>query len=442
MKKNNNDKRTAVNGSPVSQDTGGLEYLDLDALLQEQASSKPRKPAGESDAPAGRKADEASVSGKAPDTQVSVRSDTAGEKAGDTKVPAPRKVSRRPRHNDDRESLQERFRDPAFWVHILLPAAIVAIALFAFIRYQIWARGEKIVIDQDNESRFSIEVNDNMVLLPESRLEGHEDDGVTTILCLGDAPFSDAAGENGLAGQISALSGATTINAAFPDSQVACFNKAYKTDTQHDMDDIFNLFYVSYAISIGDYTAMENVAKTHTDNDQFLQSVTALENTDFSKVDIIAIMYDGIDYENSSPLTNPALGLTEQLETYQGAMSNAFQALQNKYPYIRIVFLSPTYMLREDENGELQDARTDNFGNGTLIQYWQYAYDTCGDNGVSFLDNYYGSINENNYTEYLSDNIHLNDAGRTKVADHFVYKVINNEYAEYDAGSLAVASAQ
>ena len=41
--------------------------------------------------------------------------------------------------------------------------------------------------------------------------------------------------------------------------------------------------------------------------------------------------------------------------------------------------------------------------------------------GVSFVDNFYGTINETNADLYLLDHINLNVEGRKKLAEHFVY---------------------
>ena len=183
--------------------------------------------------------------------------------------------------------------------------------------------------------------------------------------------------------------------------------------------------------------SLETVATLHPDDERYTASIETLKSLDMESVDIIAVMYDSTDYENGMPIAN--LQYEDELTTYTGAMRNAFKLIQEAYPYIRIVFLSPTYMLHENEDGSVSDGRTTDLGNGTLIQYWQWAFDTCAECSVSFLDNYYGSVNDSNYTEYLSDHMHLNEAGRTKVADHFVYKVLMEEYSEYDANALAVA---
>ena len=45
----------------------------------------------------------------------------------------------------------------------------------------------------------------------------------------------------------------------------------------------------------------------------------------------------------------------------------------------------------------------------------------CNISGITFVDNLYGTIHEDNAREYLSDHIHLNVEGRKKVAERFVY---------------------
>lgn len=343
-----------------------------------------------------------------------------------------------------RNSGRRRRRKSSFPVlNVVVLIAIIAIVVLIVVRFQVWNKGQGLQLDPSSESAFSVEVNDNMVLLSDEKLSGHTDDGVNTIVCLGDAPFSDDTSDTGLAGQIAALSesagqSVSLINASFPNSQVACKNATYTTDTPEDMDDIFNLFYVCYAISIDDFSSLETVAATHTDNPQYEAAVEALKNTDWSTVDTIAIMYDAVDYVNGSPIQNP--DNDQDMTTYVSCLTYAFQQIQNAYPYIRIVFMCPTYMQVQGTDGTMQDGRTTDLGNGTLIQYWQWAYDTCGSSQVSFLDNYYGSVNDSNYTQFLSDNIHLNAEGRKKVADHFVYKVIENNYGEYDANAWMVAT--
>ena len=324
-------------------------------------------------------------------------------------------------------------RIPPIVIHLSIIALILIILAFAVWRLLLWNRGTVSDIDPDAQTtRYDIEVNDMMIKLTDSKLAGHPDDGELNILCLGGNPFSDERGEAGLAAKIGKLGKANVINGAFPDSQITCRNPEYDPSDQEGMDDIFNFFYVAYCISIGNFDAMDNVAAFHMDDDRYSAAIEALKNTDFDKVDMIALMYDSTDYINEMPIVNE--GYRDELTTYVGSLKNGLELIQEAYPHIRIIFMSPTYS--ELDGGK--SGRTTDLGNGTLIQYWQWAFDITGSCSVSFLDNYYGSINENNFGEYLSEGMHINEKGREKIADHFVYKAILDNYTEYDASSMAV----
>ena len=441
-----------------------LDILDLDDLLSEEDTSAAEKPQEEKKKTAEKPQAETKKAVDKPQAETKKAAEAPDEEDGDgicfvelepvsgsRKSPAeadtpdparnrkeqdrprtPQRVQRgeKPQPMPHEEEPERAKRLP---LHLILPILIAAVLVIAIVRFFVWSKGSDLNIDKTgSEDRFNIEVNDNMVYLPDSKLEGHEDDGVTTVLCLGNEPFSEDTSDSGLAAQIAKLGDCNVINAAFPDSQVTCENAVYSTENLDSMDDIFNLFYVSYAISIGDFSSLKTVASVHTEDPAYMNSVEALESTDFDKVDVIAVMYDGIDYINGMAMQNP--DVPDELTTYVGSLINSFKLLQEKYPYIRIVFLSPYYAEYDGSS-----SRTTDLGNGTIVNYFQWAYDTCGSCSVSFLDNYYGSVNETNYKEYLSDGIHLNAEGRTKVADHFVYKVLQDNYDEYNAQTLSVA---
>ncbi len=427
------DRKTTRRERKVGARTGDAEdpeEEEVDFLPElEELTDIGRTPAPDRTSPA------AHAAGKTSAARFSGRGRKRSDENSSREVARTPQRSKRPDGAPRRRSVPARQDEekPPFPLHLALLVAIAAVILLAVVRLLLWNRGTELRVHSgQNSGKYIIEVNDNMVYLPDSKLEGRTDDGVTTILCLGNEPFSRDTSETGLAGQIASLGNVDVINAAFPGSQVTCENAQYSVESLDTMDDIFNLFYVSYAISIGDFSSLETVASAHTEDDTYRQSVDALKNTDFDKVDIIAVMYDGVDYINGMAMQNP--DVPEELTTYVGSLTSSFQLLQAAYPYIRIVFLSPYYAEYNGASG-----RTTDIGNGTLVNYFQWAYDTCGSCSVSFLDNYYGSVNESNYTEYLSDGIHLNAAGATKVADHFVYKVVQDKYAEYDVSDLAVA---
>ena len=340
-------------------------------------------------------------------------------------------------------------------LHIIILIMIVAIGVFAVVRLLIWNAGTKQEVDTtQSATAFDVEVQDVIVAQDPADLAGREDDGVTTILFLGDDPISDDTGENGIAGQVktyaesstsgasesdtsdSAAAGSTgsveVISAGFPSSRVACINALYDVS---DVDDVFNMYYVANAINLNDYTALENAAALHTESSAWSDSVSTLENVDFDKVDIIAFMYDASDYFTESPVMNN--NNDDDIQTYTGSMKRSLELINEKYPYIRLVFLSPTYAEYVDDDGNYHSGDTYDLGNGSLPTYWAKGIDICTATGSSFIDNYYGSINETNYKKYLTDNVHLNEAGRALVAHHFVTKIIDKDYSEYDVNNAS-----
>ena len=313
---------------------------------------------------------------------------------------------------------------------VILGAVIALVLVITGVSLLLWNRGTLTTWDREEENtKFDVEVQDVIFAQDPKTLEGHVDDGVTTILCLGNDPFSDDLTETGLADQIGSLGDAVVINASFPGSKVACENPIYNTDTQEGIDDAFNLYYVCSSIARDDYTAMANIVPFK--NDEALTAgLEALQNTDFDTVDIIAIMYDASDYVEASPVDNPNNDV--DIQTYTGSIRASIELLQETYPYIRIVFMSPTFGYYVDEDGQWYNGNETDLGNGTIPTYWQRAIDTVSSLGVSFLDNYYGSINENNYSKFMISSLHLNNAGRQQIAEHFVSKILKNEYSEFD----------
>ncbi|MEI3211139.1 MAG: hypothetical protein V8S42_01635 [Lachnospiraceae bacterium] len=58
----------------------------------------------------------------------------------------------------------------------------------------------------------------------------HEDDGVTTILCLGNNPFADDRSGDGLASLIAGKTNSTVYDCSFPDSSAACRYAIYNPE--------------------------------------------------------------------------------------------------------------------------------------------------------------------------------------------------------------------
>lgn len=323
--------------------------------------------------------------------------------------------------NQPQEEIQEttengQARRSRINIHAILLGAIVLIAGFSAYRLYQWNKGVPSDYDPNYQTTdFDVEALDTIIPLAPSKLEGHEDDGVTTILCLGDDPFSLDQGEGGLAEQIAAKTNAAVYNGSFTGASIAVQNPTFQDWYSIDA---FSFFYVAQSIALDDFGFLKNAVAVYGYDENFLRTAEMLAALDMNTVDVICVMYDGVDYVNKRACVNP--NDPYDPVTYTGALRSGIEAIQEAYPHIRIVVMSHSFCHRINENGELENGDRVDLGNGTLSLYLQKELEVCMDCSVSFIDNFYGSVNEDNYPEYLRDNIHFNDAGRELLADRFV----------------------
>lgn len=307
-------------------------------------------------------------------------------------------------------------------IHLILLAVIVLIIIFCAVKLYIWNKGVPSDYDPNRQTTdFDTEAMDYIIPLAPDKLEGREDDGVTTILCLGDDPFSLDQGSGGLAEQIAAKTGATVYNGSFTGTTMAVqfedYNDGYILDA-------FAFVNVAKSLASGNFDLL-STAVSYSFDQAFPQTVSTLESIDMNSLDMICIMYDGSDYINRRPCEDP--NHPDNPQTYTGALRSGIQAIQEAWPHIRIVVMSHTFCHNVNEEGNFENGDRVDLGNGTLSHYLQKELDTTSELGVSFIDNFYGSINEDNYLDYMTDYIHFNDAGRELLATRFAECIFPKE---------------
>ncbi len=293
--------------------------------------------------------------------------------------------------------------------------AVVIVAVLAFSGYRLWkwnqgtAETEGVV-----EGDFQVEVLDQIFLLPQDKKALHEDDGQETILFLGNDILTYYMDENGFVEQVEKKLGATCINAGFPATTVANMNQTYNSSYPLDA---FSFVNVAQSIADRDFARMYKAAGNFGDY-RYERNTKALEELDMKKVDTLVIFYDAQDYINLRFGINP--NWDEDPITYSGALTAGIRAIQDKYPFIRIVCMSFPMCYAFDKQGQLVSGDRYDFGNGRLTTYLQFMIDVSGDTGVSFVDNYYGTIHEDNSSGWLLDNIHVNAACNEYMANHMI----------------------
>ena len=305
------------------------------------------------------------------------------------------------------------------WVHFTVIGVIVLVIAFSVFKLLRWNMGtaetEGVV-----EGDFEVEVLDQIFLMPEDKKALHEDDGKETILFLGNDVLTYYNDENGFVQQVEKNMDATCINAGFPASTVALKNASY--DENYALD-AFSFYNVAGSIVDGDFGRMETAAKSFEDY-TYDQHTDLLADLDMSKVDTLVVFYDAQDYISLRIGMNP--DNDSDPITYSGALNAGIKAIQEKYPYIRIVCMSFPMCYAYDKSGSLVSGDRFDFGNGKLTTYLQFMIDVSGATGVSFVDNYYGTIHEDNSSGWMLDNIHVNAACNEHMAQHFIEAIYPN----------------
>ena len=306
------------------------------------------------------------------------------------------------------------------WVGKVALGVIVLVIIFSAYKLIRWNMGTAKTEGVTGES-FEVEVLDQIFLMPLDKLALKQDDGKETILFLGNDILTYYNDENGFVQQVEKKLGATVINAGFPSSTVALKNARYTSDYPLDA---FCFYNVANSIVSGDFS-MQHEAAVLTGDTRFVNHSQELDDLDMSTIDTLVIFYDAQDYINLRIGMNP--DNDSDPVTYSGALNAGIKAIQEKYPYIRIVCMSFPMCYAYSSDGSLVSGDRYDFGNGKLTTYLQFMIDTSGATGVSFVDNYYGTIHEDNSSSWLLDNIHVNADCNAFMADHFIRVIYPTE---------------
>lgn len=322
------------------------------------------------------------------------------------------------------------------WYHRFLNLHVALIVIFVFVvcicvsRLSDW--GVHVDLDkifEDGPGTYDNTLDEIVPLLDEA-MHMVEQEQIDTIVAFGNAPFSDDRGsKDNLASIIEDMTGATVYNCAIQESYLAADLGNY--DETLSPYDAYCFYYLAHLASGTDMTEHFTLAKDtltllsqYRDEYRYTEEMEYAYNTlstlDFSTVDAIVLMYDATDYYKGHSMYNDENPL--DITCFTGGMEAGIDIIQQTYPHIRIIVLSPTYAYAVDENGNY--VSSDQYTYGEQDVFSTYVIKQCASAiscGVSFVDNLYGTITEDNAKDYLIDNVHLNVKGRKLVAERFEY---------------------
>lgn len=325
--------------------------------------------------------------------------------------------------NDNNAENQDRKIKISFHhaMHIILLLAVVISIVLLIRKFSNWG----VLVDINNladdpDDRYPNCMDEFFPLLTGTE-DAVNDDGITNILVFGNHPFSDDRdSEDSLANIIAREANATVYNCAVDGSCLSTQFPYFATD-KNPMDAYS--FYWLMVLATTDSNAQYYPAAVEALGDEAPAEAQEVYDTltslDFNTIDVVVVMYDATDYFLWRNLYNPED--STDITGFAGGLEAGIELLQTYYPNIRIIVMSPPYAFAK-VHGEYisSDIRLVN-GEFGLSSYVGLEAQAAFSRGVSFVDNLYGSIHEDNASEYLLDNFHLNVEGRKIVADHFIY---------------------
>ncbi len=320
---------------------------------------------------------------------------------------------------DSPEEPSRKKRSSTKYLHLAFVLALLLIIGLVF--WRIWNYGTLKDLD-DYESEYVPEVLDNIVPLLTDEDVTITDDGKTTIVAFGNAPFADDRdAKDSVLNLIAAQTGATIYNCSVGGSYLAAEGATLSSEIAPL--DAFNFYWLTTAFCLrNNGHVYQQIFDTLGDDapEDGIKAYETLMDIDFNTVDVIVLMYDGSDYLAGHYMYTDANDT--DIQHFTGNMCAGIDLIQETFPHIRIIVMSPTYAFALNEEG--QQVSSDQYrynGQDVLSTYVIKQSDFAYDRGVSFVDNLYGTINEDDAPKYLTDHLHLNAEGRKLVADRFVY---------------------
>ncbi len=187
------------------------------------------------------------------------------------------------------------------------------------------------------------------------------------------------------------------------------------------MQDALSMVALTRAIISGDFRVQKNRRSYLPAEEYFPIHLDRVENLDLSQVDTAILEFGINDYHAGIPAV--ARGDASDEYTYEGALGYVIEHLQEAYPNLRIVLVSPTYSWYIDE--EITCEQRD-LGYGNLETYVQVQEQVAEKYGLDWIDLYHDLYEHNEFEDWrkvTDDGVHPNYGGKElivgRIAEYF-----------------------
>lgn len=249
------------------------------------------------------------------------------------------------------------------------------------------------------------------------------------MVFLGDSVVGNVPGGQSMTEVMEQRLGKTVFNGAFGGTSMSLINedlRGSKASSQWSMVELARaICYEDWGSQRASLAYAKHYQKTNTQMlDYFPDRLLELSQIDFDGVEILLIEHGTNDYGGGQILENPED--VYDVETFGGALRTILSMLQEKWPKLRIVLVTPIYC-ELGENGSKKCYNTD-YGGGIMDAYVEKEKQIAEEFGVEIIDAYHESgIWEDTVADYLEDRLHPSEAGHSLLGNFIADYFLNNK---------------
>ncbi len=241
------------------------------------------------------------------------------------------------------------------------------------------------------------------------------------IVMLGDSILGECRDETSVSALLSEMLGEPVFNGALGGT---CMGRMDEEKRLAYTKDCLSMQALSQSIVTGDFGVQQTVRSREAATDYFEETINALEQIDFDKVELLLIGHGVNDYHSGIPIYNEENPY--DIYTFTGALRSTLKSLQNKYPDLRIVLVTSSYSWYPHIDGTELTCEEYNLGGGVLEEYINAQLYVAESMDVEILDLYHDFYPHEQWSDweiYTRDGVHPNEAGRKLIAER-IYRYL------------------
>lgn len=252
-----------------------------------------------------------------------------------------------------------------------------------------------------------------LFMLTYEKPSGEQEPILVPYVLMGDSVYGECRDETSISALLSGKLGRTVYNGALGGTRMGRMDIRSSNPTE-----FLSMHSLSRSIVSGDFGPQQTVRSKEAATEYFEQTIDELERIDFEQVEILFIGHGVNDYHSGTVIYDEEDSCNPY--TFAGALCSTVEVLQEKYPQLRIVLLTPTYTWYLYQETPELTCEEYNLGGGILEDYVNAEIALAESLGVEVIDLYHDFYPHEQWSDwqmYTRDGVHPNQEGNKLIAE-------------------------